>query len=310
MLDGPPQGGVVRQQVGLAGDGPQGLRRGLALGLDAAEDAVPQGGVTHQVRIAGGDGQVHLGQHHVQVGEQGPEGGPLGVHLAQQVQTRLAPGCAEGPHRRAEAVPARQHEAALAPAEHPGDGPQVRDGPAALPAGGPGADVQAGDLGDGRGLPEVALEALGLEDQVPVGRTGLQGEGIHGLAVAGCAAVPRALRQAGLQGGGHQHLQVAAPHGGVAVLGGDDLTLLREADLPAHGPGGLGQDGLVGGSATAAHGATAAVEEAQTHAVAPGHGHQGHLGLVELPAGGEEAAVLVAVGVAQHDFLHAAAALQ
>ncbi len=44
--------------------------------------------------------------------------------------------------------------------------------------------------------------------------------------------------------------------------------------------------------------------------MAPGHGHEILLGLVELPAGGDEAAVLVAVRVAQHHLLLAAPAVQ
>jgi hypothetical protein len=51
------------------------------------------------------------------------------------------------------------------------------------------------------------------------------------------------------------------------------------------------------------------MEEAQFHAVAAEGLDQADLGLVKLPSRRDEAAVLVAVRIAEHDFLHVAAAL-
>ncbi len=73
-------------------------------------------------------------------------------------------------------------------------------------------------------------------------------------------------------------------------------------------PGGLCEDGLVARPAPAADRPAATVEETHLHPVPVEHAHQRDLGLVEFPVGGEVAPVLVAVGVAEHHFLHAAAA--
>ena len=62
-------------------------------------------------------------------------------------------------HRAAEAVPARQHHAALRPREHPRDRAQVLDALRGLARGGARADVELGDLADRRGGAEVVDEA-------------------------------------------------------------------------------------------------------------------------------------------------------
>ncbi len=92
---------------------------------------------------------------------------------------------------------------------------------------------------------------------------------------------------------------------GVLVLALDDFALLGEADLAGDGAGRLGKDGVEAGTAAAADGAAAAVKEAQADVAAGEDIDQRAFGLVERPVGGQEAAVLVAVGVAQHDFLRA-----
>ena len=83
--------------------------------------------------------------------------------------------------------------------------------------------------------------------------------------------------------------------------------------MPAHGAGGLGQNCLVAWAAAAPHRATTAVEHAQLDGVACGQFvkqlYQRNLGTVQLPVAGEDAAVFVAVRVAQHDVLLATAAL-
>jgi hypothetical protein len=85
--------------------------------------------ILDQFDIARRDAQVALGQHHVQVRQQGAEERPLAVHAAQQGQAlrRGSPCGQEGRDGRAEAAPARQRHPALAPAEAPGDGAQVLD---------------------------------------------------------------------------------------------------------------------------------------------------------------------------------------
>ena len=109
--------------------------------------------------------------------------------------------------------------------------------------------------------------------------------------------------EARLDQGGGQQFQVVAADARIGVLGRDDLALLGEPELAAHAPRGLGEDGLVAGAAAAAHGAAPAVEQAQAHAEFIRQGHELPRGLVELPVARQEAAVLVAVRIAEHHFL-------
>src|SRR5207244_1390625 len=82
-------------------------------------------------------------------------------------------------HGAAEAVEAGDALAALAPAEHPGDGAQVLDAVAALARRWAAADVQLGDLVDGCGLAEVADEARRAVDEVAVGGEGPSRQVLH-----------------------------------------------------------------------------------------------------------------------------------
>ncbi len=77
--------------------------------------------------------------------------------------------------------------------------------------------------------------------------------------------------------------------------------------MPLHGTARLGEDGLVAGAAAAPDRAAAAVEEADADIVPAENLHQPDFGAVELVAGGEKAAVFVAVGIAEHDLLGVAA---
>ena len=85
--------------------------------------------------------------------------------------------------------------------------------------------------------------------------------------------------------------------------------MLGDADLAVHGAAGLRNNGVIARPAAAPDRTAAAVEQPQPHAVALEHIDQPDLGLVELPARGDEAAILVAVGIAEHHFLDAAAAV-
>ena len=98
--------------------------------------------------------------------------------------------------------------------------------------------------------------------------------------------------------------QVASADLGIGIFAGDDLALLGQADLPFHGPGRLRQDRLIARAAAAPHRAASPVEEPQRD-MRPFFEQLRELRRrpVELPIRGEEAAVLVAVGIAQHDVL-------
>ena len=72
---------------------------------------------------------------------------------------------------------------------------------------------------------------------------------------------------------------------------------------PVEAIDGLGEDGAVGGAAAAAYGASAAMEEAEGDSALGGDLVQRAMRLPYLPCAGDHAAVLVGVGVAEHDFL-------
>ena len=201
-------------------------------------------GVGHQLGIARGDGHVALGEHHVHVGKRGAEERPVRVH---GLQRRQAVGMSRQPglHRRAEAVPARQHHPALRPAEHPGDGAQILD---ALLLGArrrTAADVEGGDLLQHGGFAEVGVEALGLVDQRAIGAEGVRRQLLHDGA-PGLWHRAFDLQQGRLEGGSGQGLEIAPADLGVGILAADHLALLGDPDLALHGARRLGQDGIVG----------------------------------------------------------------
>ena len=119
----------------------------------------------------------------------------------------------------------------------------------------------------------------------------------------GVVPQPFDVEQRRLQGGRHQRLQVAVGHPRFGVLGRDHLALLGDPQRPVHRARRLGQDRVVAGSAAAADRAAAAVEEPQPDSGLARHLDQLQLGAVQRPVGGQVAAVLVGVGVAEHHFL-------
>jgi hypothetical protein len=125
-----------------------------------------------------------------------------------------------------------------------------------------------------------------------------------------------AVQQGCLKCRGHQSFQIAPANFRIGVFGTNDFALLGQADLPAYRAGWLRQNGLVTWTAATSHGAAAPMEHAQLDEVGSYRRwmllvdrveqlRQRNLGAVQLPVAGEYAAVLVAVGVAQHDVLFA-----
>src|ERR1700680_1360668 len=100
----------------LAGD--------LPLFGDAGMDRVAQSGVGHELRVAGCDAEIGLGEDHVEIGKHGLEERPALIHLAQ-LSDAAALLVKPLRYRGTESVPAGQHDAALAPAEYPGDRPKI-----------------------------------------------------------------------------------------------------------------------------------------------------------------------------------------
>ena len=287
----------------------------MPLSLDGGEHLLAQAGVGHQLAVAGCQSQIALGQHHVHVGQQRAEERPLPVHALQQGQLGLgvfALGIHKGFDGRTKAKPPRQRKTALPPAEAPRNGTQVLDLLAGLARCGARSNIQLGDLADGRGVEEVLGKARGLVHQRAVAGHAGQRE-LRSSIQKRLGGRLGGLQQGGFERGGHQGFEVAAADFGVGVFRRDDFALLRQANLPAHRTRRLRQDGLVAGTTAPAHRAAPAVEHAQLDAVAGGkfveEFDEGNLGAVQLPVAGEDAAVLVAVAVAQHDVLLATTAL-
>jgi len=78
----------------------------------------------------------------------------------------------------AETVPARQHQAALRPAEDPRDRAQILDPRRSSPRRRTAADVEIGNLADYCRLAEEAVEAVGFVDEAAIGAIGLGREAI------------------------------------------------------------------------------------------------------------------------------------
>ena len=186
------------------------------------------------------------------------------------------------------------------------------------------ADARVFQFGDGCGLLEVG-EGVGIVDDVlavegvggggelvergfPLGEdfAGELGDVGRRLLVVGCWLL--VLQEGvgageGIERGGDHQLQIALGEDDVGVLPIEDLALLGDAQLAGKAVDGLGEDGAVGGAAAAAYGASAAVEEAEADAARAGYLMQRAMRLPYLPCAGDHAAILVGVGVAEHDFL-------
>src|SRR5690606_9560995 len=122
-------------------------------------------------------------------------------------------------------------------------------------------DVERAELLHGRGRQEVGGQVV-MVDQCPVAAEGGVGHDLHDFPEAAqvVLGVARRLVQCGgLHDGGQREFQVFAGKFGQGVLVGDDLALFGELDGAFQDAVGLGHDGVIGGSATAAHGAAAAV---------------------------------------------------
>ena len=137
---------------------------------------------------------------------------------------------------------------------------------------------------------------------------GQRGQFVEHL-IRGRGGVAEALdvEQGGLQGRRDQALQVAMRDAGFGVLGGDHLALLGQAQRTVDRTGRLGQDRVVARAAAAADGAAATMEEPQPDSRRARRLDQIQFGAVQRPVGRQVAAVLVGIGIPQHDLLGVAA---
>ena len=261
--------------------------------------------------VARGDREVGLGQHHAHVRHDGAEERPARVQVAAaRRRARRSP-----PAQRLEgASPRRTSRAASA-----GTGSSqnthgiARRSSIAVRAGArrrPAADVQLGEsrpIGrDRRGRTRRSRRCRRPARGRPRRRSP------RARPSASSDAAPRSssvgVGQRGLQRGRQQRLEVAA--GEVrrseylaATISPCSVMRIAAVDRSRR----LGQDRVVARAAAAADRAAAAVEQPQAHAVAAATSTSSLLGPVQRPLGGEVAAVLVGVGVADHHLLAAAA---
>ena len=138
--------------------------------------------------------------------------------------------------------------------------------------------------------------------QLPVGIEGRLGEQIHEVAGDHRVVVVAGSERRG-ERRRHQGLEVPGGGDRTRVLRGHHLALLGDADVAVHRAHRLREDRLMGGAPAATDRPAASVEQPEVDPVTPGHGDEGALGPMERPLRHEIAAVLVRVGVADHDLL-------
>ena len=109
-----------------------------------------------------------------------------------------------------------------------------------------------------------------------------------------------------LEHAGAEHLHLKGGCALVGVFERDDLALFGHAQASADGARGLRRDRLGRRRAAAAHRTAAAVEKGEGYAGVRADFGQFGLRFRQLPVRRQEAAVLVRVGIADHDFLDAA----
>ena len=207
----------------------------------------------------------------------------------------------------AHAVPAGDDVAVLRPGEHPGDGAQIAQRPRAESARRARADIEQRDLLERARRLEI-LDEAGMGDEAGIG--GARGAGQRLQDVVELALRLQRLLALGFQRmleharGEQLHLIERGTLIGIFI--GDHLALLGDAEAPADRAGGLGGDGAARRRAAAGDRAAAPMEEGDGHAGLGADACQLRLRLGQLPVRGDEAAVLVGIGIADHHLLHVA----
>ena len=102
---------------------------------------------------------------------------------------------------------------------------------------------------------------------------------------------------------GNHQLEIALGEDDVGVLPVQHLALFGDAEFASEAVHRLCEDSAMGRAAAAPYGTAASVEEPQSHVAFAGNFVERAVGLVDLPCAGDHAAILVGVGVAEHDFL-------
>ena len=106
-----------------------------------------------------------------------------------------------------------------------------------------------------------------------------------------------------------QQLHLIGRRAAIGVFERHHLALLGGAETPANGAGRLRSDGVAGRRAAAADRAAAPMEKRDRDAFLDAHRREPRLRFVELPVRRQKAAVLIAVGIADHHLLQIALTL-
>ena len=191
--------------------------------------------------------------------------------------------------RGADSEPAGKQEAALGPAEHPGNGAEAGEvsGPRLASCGSTG-DLQLADLFDRGHLFEEGHQIGVVVHQGSVVTAGTLGQPCHQVIPTG-RCIQLIGHQAVLHHRGGHGFEVVERQFGQAVFRSQHLTLLGDLDPALKGSTGLSKDRLVSRATTAADGTATAMEQSQGHAVVGGQILQRDLGFVNFPVAGEEA---------------------
>ncbi len=239
-----------------------------------------------------------------EVGEEGPFARRRGQFVPNSRTAR-----AQALERAAYSVPGGQVEPRLAPTEHPRDGAQVVQRGTAAAARRPRPDVARFNRVDRRGLREELHKSVHLH-QFPVDAATCERGGLEEVVERRARRLRLALvNQRPPRYPRQQALQVRGGGEAVGILLCHHLALLGDAHFPVQRAGRQRFEKHVCGTGPAADGAAAAVKEAQVDLGAACHGSQLNLRLAKVPVARQDAAVLVAVAVADHDLLQRAGTL-
>jgi hypothetical protein len=115
LADAAGEGRVRVEELALIGDREERLARPPKLGIDAGKDGVGEGAIADQGGVAGGDGDVDLGEHHGEVAEERAEERPAAMHAAHELEAGFVLLPQIGVDGGAEAVPAGKQRPALRP---------------------------------------------------------------------------------------------------------------------------------------------------------------------------------------------------
>ena len=216
--------------------------------------------------IAPRDAHIRLAQRDLRVVQHRAEKEPLLIHAPQLQQPFRLSRLREGGQRRAETVPAGQHEAALHPAEAPGNGPQPGEHAAATPPGRARADGQLVDLVNRRRLLPEGQEVGCIVDELAIGLIGDVPPARPSRRASRSGSAARA-RATGQQRGVDHLLQMSPGDGRLAVVMSMTSPCSVMRMRPPTEPAGWARIARFGRPAAAGDRAAPAVEQREPHVV-------------------------------------------